>query len=119
MDIIQAVLTDYTKLDIETQTGEVIRMPEFEDYPTEYRYIIGTVRDYVVDTRGKEFFDKMDNEMEQFGIEDLDMNIDMEDVKAWLRVMVSFVPGLMIDFVETYQDDYDYELSDGDVEIIR
>lgn len=118
MEIIQVVLTDNTKFNMETQQGERVLMPEFQVHPIEFHDVIATVRGYVAHEMGGSVLDKADMLLDDNGIDDLDMNVDMEDVKFWLKIFVSFVPGLEIDFNERVGEEYE-ELSNGDIEFNR
>lgn len=118
MDVIQVELTDNTKMNMETQQGERVLMPEFQVHPVEFRDIIGTVRGYVANQMGGEVLEKADALLDANGVEDLSMNVDVEDVKWWLKIFVSFVPGLEIEFIERVGEEYE-ELSNGDIEFNR
>lgn len=113
MDTIQIVLIDNNKVDAETQTPAEITMPEFENHPIEYREIISTVRNYIANTYGDDVVAQADNDMEQAGIDDLDMFVNLDDIKAYLDMFVSFVKGINIKFNERYRE-FGELLDDGD-----
>lgn len=118
MDVIQVALTDNTKMNVETQQGERVLMPEFQVHPTQYTDIISTVRGYVTSRMGANTLMQADALMDNNGVEDLPMGVDIEDVKWWLKIFVSFVPGLEIEFIERVGEEYE-ELSNGDIEFNR
>lgn len=114
MDVIQVALTDNTKMNVETQQGARVLMPEFQVHPVEFRDIIGTVRGYVAREMGGDVLEQADALMDENGVEDLDMGAGIEDVMWWLGVFVSFVPGLEIEFIERAGDEGE-TLSNGDL----
>lgn len=118
MDVIQVALTDNTKMNVETQQGERVLMPEFQVHPTQYTDIISTVRGYVASRMSGDTLEQADALMYNNGVEDLPMGVDIEDVKWWLKIFVSFVPGLEIEFIERVGEEYE-ELSNGDIEFNR
>ena len=118
MNVIQVKLMDNTKIDTTTQQGAVVLMPEFQVHPTQYTDIISTVRGYVASRMGGDTLEKADALMDENGVEDLDMGAGIEDVIWWLRVFVSFVPGLEIEFLESVEEE-GAVLSNGDIEFNR
>ena len=118
MNIIQVALTDNTKMNVETQQGARVLMPEFQVHPIEHTDIISTVRGYVASRMGGDTLEKADALMDENGVEDLPMGVDSEDVKWWLKIFVSFVPGLEIEFIERTGDEGEV-LSNGDIEFNR
>ena len=114
MNIIQVALTDNTKMNVETQQGARVLMPEFQVHPIEHTDIISTVRGYVASRMGGDTLEQADALMYNNGVEDLPMGVDIEDVKWWLKIFVSFVPGLEVEFIERAGDEGE-TLSNGDL----
>ena len=114
MNIVQVALTDNTKMNVETQQGARVLMPEFQVHPTQYTDIISTVRGYVASRMSGDTLEQADALMYNNGVEDLPMGVDIEDVKWWLKIFVSFVPGLEVEFIERAGDEGE-TLSNGDL----
>lgn len=98
MRTIQAVLTDYTKIDAETQTAKQFKMREIMSHPAEYRDMIMHVRDRVAEFRDDFAVLDADAEMKDAGIDDLEMVVNLDDLTTWLEMFISFVPGMQIRF---------------------
>lgn len=116
MRTIQIIITNNNMFDEEFQIAQKHTLPEFVILPIDYIEMIESVRKYVRKYVAPDAVKNADNAMEQAGIEDLDMGINIDDVKWYLKAFVSFVPGIEIEFTEREADDEEY-LKEGDVDL--